>query len=125
MNILIVDDTPDLREVYILHLTKSLGQKYCFFTAKDGEEGVKKALEIETQHGGLGLVISDYDMPKLNGIQMKANIDCELKRSIPGILVTSYEEELMTHKSLFHAYIQKPIIDYEEMAKIIKKLEAK
>lgn len=60
IRILIVEDEPDLREIYVETLK---GAGYHVDTASDGEEGLKKM-----KAGGWSLVLLDIILPKIDGL---------------------------------------------------------
>ena len=68
MRILVVDDEPDLRECLTMML-ESKGHEVV--QAKDGVEGVFIFRKSETP---FDVVISDYKMPRMNGIDMLTDI---------------------------------------------------
>ena len=73
--ILVVDD-----ESHILHVVsmKLLQAGFRVLTAEDGEEGLEAAREHTP-----ALIITDYQMPFMNGIEM-----CEMLRKSPKMLKT-------------------------------------
>ncbi len=80
-SILIVDDNNDLREF----LAEALSQNYNIYTAKDGEEGYKTALEKD-----LEIIVSDIMMPNVNGIELCKQLKNNLHTShLPIILLTA------------------------------------
>ncbi len=85
MRVLLVDDDAFAREVIadILH-----GQGFEVVTAGDGVEAMK---HIEAQADRLGLVISDLNMPNMNGLELVSNIR-ELGILIPIMMLTSNDE---------------------------------
>lgn len=81
--ILIIDDVSSVRKVLHRQLT-SIG-----FTAveeaKDGEEALNKIIA-----GDFSLVISDWEMPKLKGIELLQKIRLDARFSkLPFIMITS------------------------------------
>jgi len=78
--ILIVDDEEHIRELLEFDISHS---GYLTDTAKNGEEGLKKALE-----GNYDLVILDVMMPKMNGYEVCKNIRL-VKPSLPVLLLTA------------------------------------
>jgi two-component system, cell cycle sensor histidine kinase and response regulator CckA len=68
MRILLVDDEPSIREV----LTDMLvAHGFTVVTAKDGVEGISVYRHDDE---GFDFVVSDYQMPRMNGIIMIAEI---------------------------------------------------
>lgn len=91
IRILIVEDDPDHRE--ILHsLLDSLG--YVCEEASDGQEGLDKL-----DHSPFDLVMTDYQMPQMNGIEFIHTVRTTMSLStIPLILVTGHTDpKVMDH----------------------------
>lgn len=78
--LLIVDDDNDIRELLVFDI-KSSG--YTVDSAKDGEEGLKKAVE-----NNYDLVLLDVMMPKMNGYDVCKNIRL-VKPKLPVLLLTA------------------------------------
>ncbi len=79
--ILIVEDDPDLREA----LTDTLAlSRYRVLTAVDG----KHALEV-LQQNAVGLVITDVQMPNMNGLDLLHQIKAS-QPHLPVLLMTAY-----------------------------------
>lgn len=103
ITVLYVEDNEMIREEFTLFLKR-------FFpnvdTATDGEEGLKAALK---QH--YDLIISDIQMPRLNGLEMIE----EIKKHIPNqaaLLISAHQEVSMLHRSVelgIDGYLFKPI----------------
>lgn len=62
--ILVIDDDPTLRDVYVEALRNA---GYVVDTASDGEEGYRA---LESNESNYDLVVLDLLMPKLNGIEI-------------------------------------------------------
>ena len=73
MRILIADDMPDLRDTLEMVLTS---KGHTVVQARDGEE----ALRIFLNDGVFDYVITDYQMPRKNGVVLIMDI----RRAIPG-----------------------------------------
>ncbi|MBF0442073.1 MAG: response regulator, partial [Oligoflexales bacterium] len=107
--ILVVDDLRDMRRL----LTRLLTSKsYRVVSAKDGEEGISKALELKPD-----LIIVDWMMPVVSGIEMISRMSKNEKlSSIPTILLTAKSDEaskvLGIHKGA-HAFLGKPFDEME------------
>lgn len=91
LTILCVDDESTIRESY-RHILSSYFQKVIL--AKDGEEGLRIF-----EKGGIDLVLSDYMMPKKNGIELIRAIR-KRDKSIPVILVTAMKESEILKEAL-------------------------
>ncbi len=93
------------------------GANYEFATAKDGREGVAKALALLPD-----LILLDVIMPNMNGFDALRELRrYDETRLIPVLMVTSKsEEETMetAYLSGCNDYITKPIHDLELLTKI-------
>jgi CheY-like chemotaxis protein len=85
--VLLVDDEPHVRHIMRLKL-ESTG--YTVQTASDGAEGARTADEFNPD-----LIISDYQMPQMNGLEMCRALGAhETHKHIPILLLTSREFEI-------------------------------
>lgn len=104
MNILIIDDDADIRDIMCFALESEIDAE--FLQASSGNQ----AIEIITQNNDIDLIISDYEMPDGTGGKVyKFLIDNNLK--IPFVLSTGGEVEdylEFTDKSGLLNVIQKP-----------------
>jgi two-component system chemotaxis response regulator CheY len=80
--ILVVDDSPSVRQQVGMALTQA---GYSVVEAVDGLDGLSK---LATP--GVSLVISDINMPRMNGLEMveKMKADARLS-SVPVVMLTS------------------------------------
>ena len=78
--LLVVDDDEQIRELLTFDIAQS---GYIVDSAKDGEEGLKKALE-----NNYDLILLDVMMPKMNGYDVCKNIRL-VKPSIPVLMLTA------------------------------------
>jgi len=83
MNILIVEDEQDIRELLEIHLSK---QGYKIFTAADGVQ----ALNI-FEEKDIDIALLDVMIPKINGFNVLKKI--RETSEIPVIFITAREEE--------------------------------
>jgi len=81
--VVLVDDEP-----YILHVLaiKLRNAGYDVFTAADGEEAVEVCMNEAPD-----IIITDYQMPHLNGLEFCRKYCESSGRKIPAILVTARE----------------------------------
>ncbi|WP_242850144.1 ATP-binding protein [Clostridium polynesiense] len=115
--ILIVDDNKNILKL----LKKELSFKgYEIITETDS----KKALAaFESQYDSIDLVITDYIMPKYNGIELAEKMK-NIKSSIGIVLLTGYIEEgekINLSEDIIDAHISKPIA-LEELLRVIQKI---
>jgi two-component system chemotaxis response regulator CheY len=90
MKILVVDDSTLDRKLLIRILIKAeISQE--ILQAEDGEQ----ALEIlAAQHEDIGLILLDWQMPKMSGIELMAGmVKIPVLSSIPVIMVTASGSE--------------------------------
>ncbi len=88
--VLIVDDSATVRQQVKLALSPA---GFDVIEASDGQEG----LDVVKSRGDLALVISDVNMPNMNGIEMVTRISSEgLRPGLPMVMLTTEgEPELM------------------------------
>lgn len=116
--ILVVDDSITSRTL-IKNILSSAG--YDVTTAVDGVDAFTKALV-----GEFDLVVSDVDMPRMNGFELTAKIKKDKKLGeLPVVLVTALE----TREDREHgidvgadAYIIKSSFDQSNLLEVVKKL---
>ncbi|MCX2780090.1 chemotaxis response regulator CheY [Microbulbifer thermotolerans] len=122
MKILVVDDFPTMRRI-IRSLLKELG-----FTnvdeAEDGQEALSKLAA-----GDIEFVVSDWNMPNLNGLDMLKQIRAdEATKSLPVLMVTAEAKKdniVAAAQAGANGYIVKPFTAAtleEKLNKIFEKL---
>ena len=83
--VLVVEDDPAIRRLVSLHLESAT---YDVITAEDGMEGLSLAIDSMPD-----LIVSDYQMPNVDGIGMLAAIRANSKtQSIPVIFLTASDD---------------------------------
>jgi len=104
--ILIVDDTPDGRDIYSLYLQH---QGFTVLTARDGNEGVELARTHQPD-----LVIMDIAMERLDGIAATKRLKRDARtRRIPVIVLTAYPEKPVQQRAMeagASAFLTKPCL---------------
>ncbi len=78
--LLVVDDEDEIRELLVFDIQSS---GYTVDSAKDGEEGLKKAVE-----NNYDLILLDVMMPKMNGYDVCKNIRL-VKPKVPILMLTA------------------------------------
>ena len=119
LNILYVEDDEKVREQISSTLAKVVKNLY---VATDGQEAMDRYNELKQENIRVDAIISDINMPKINGIEFLAKIR-EEDEELPFIFTTAYSEEeylLDAIKLNATAYILKPVDFRELMAKINK-----
>ena len=116
--ILVIDDSITSRSL-IKNIVESAG--YIVETAVDGVDALTKALVDE-----FDLIVSDVDMPRMNGFELTAKIRKEKRLSeIPVVLVTALESREDREHGIdvgANAYIVKSSFDQSNLLEVIKKL---
>jgi two-component system chemotaxis response regulator CheY len=124
-NVLIVDDSSPMRAV----IRKTL--RICGFDTGECYDAAngREALEILKNHW-VDLVITDYNMPEMNGLELIASMKKDdLLSAIPVVVVTTEGSEQMIDEFVHTgaaAYIQKPFTPEsirEELNKVVGDLE--
>ena len=104
--ILIADDEPGIRNV----MSRLLSKKYECFVAGDGEA----ALKILAEHPDIALLLTDYKMPGMNGIELieKAH---ETRPDLAAIIITAFGEVKLSVEAMKRGaddFLEKPITDF-------------
>ncbi|MCW1148752.1 response regulator transcription factor [Flavobacterium lacisediminis] len=113
MHILIVEDEKGIVDF----LKQGLEEEgYTISTASDGENGLKKALDLQVD-----LVLLDWMLPKMQGVDVCKNIRLE-KSNLPIIFLTAkdtVQETIEGLKAGANDYIKKPF-SFDELLERIK-----
>lgn len=109
-SVLYVEDEPITSEFFSAMLKRFFKE---VITAKDGEEGFEKFLEYSPD-----IVISDIEMPRLNGIELTKMIK-EHTPSQVVIIITAFEDEIHLVESADAALV-KPI-QRDELVEVINR----
>jgi two-component system chemotaxis response regulator CheY len=123
IKVLVVDDFPTMRRI-VRNLLKQIGFEY-IDEAEDGAHALQRL-----KGGNYGLVVSDWNMPNMEGIELLRNVRKEtepLLRDIPFLMVTAEAEKekvIEAIKAGVDNYIVKPFtaeILKEKLEKIADK----
>ena len=122
LKVLVVDDFPTMRRI-VRNLLKQLGFEH-IDEAEDGAQAL-----IRLRGGNFGLVISDWNMPNMEGIELLRNVrkEPEPLRDIPFLMVTAEAEKekvIEAIKAGVDNYVVKPFtaeILKEKLEKIAEK----
>jgi two-component system, chemotaxis family, chemotaxis protein CheY len=124
MKFLIVDDFSTMRRI-VRNLLKEIG----YSNADEAEDG--QAAYAKLQGGGFDFVVSDINMPNMNGFELLAQIraDASMKH-LPVLMVTAEakkEDIVMAAQAGASGYIVKPFTKAtleEKLQKIVQKMQA-
>ena len=84
--ILVVDDEPDLERLVLQQMRREIRrQQYEFVFAHNGIE----ALELLSQDQNIDLVVSDINMPKMDGLALLEEIS-EVNADVRSVIVSAY-----------------------------------
>ena len=111
LNILLVEDSPN-----VLEITKEFLNELGFeniITARDGSEALDR-IRLMIQRGGkFDLVISDWEMPKMDGLVLLKKIrQNEALKGLPFIILTANDKKEHVLKAVqagINNYIVKPV----------------
>jgi len=116
-SILIVDDEPN----YLVVLSELLQDEgYEVFTAPGGAKGFEMVKELD-----LDLVISDMQMPEVDGLQLLLKIK-EYNEDLPVIMITAYaevEKAVSAMQAGAFSYLAKPFSNDELLVNIQKAVQ--
>ncbi|NOR58623.1 MAG: diguanylate cyclase, partial [Sulfurimonas sp.] len=119
--VLMVDDSKVYRSILLNNLEKI---KLNVLQATNGEEALSM---LEDSANNISLVITDYEMPKMNGLELTFKIREKYKKDQLGIIViSSAEEQNVVSKFLqFGAndFINKPFTDNDIVTRVNSNLE--
>ncbi len=111
LNILLVEDSPN-----VLELTKEFVKELGFekiYTARDGSEALDRIRLMHQRGGKFDLVISDWEMPKMDGLMLLKKIrQNETLKNIPFIILTANDKKEHVLKAVqagTNNYIVKPV----------------
>jgi two-component system chemotaxis response regulator CheY len=124
MKILVVDDFSTMRRI-VKNLLKQLGYE----NIEEAEDGAQAYSKLK--NGGFGFVVSDWNMPNMDGLELlkKVRSDPEIK-DLPILMVTAEAEKekvITAIQAGVNNYIVKPFtgeVLKEKMDKIFEKLAA-
>ena len=111
---LVVDDEPSVRK-FITAVLQNNG-----FQTLEAKNGVH-ALELLRKLGGaVDLVVSDIQMPLMDGIALACSVRAEFP-AIPVILVSGYSDLLQAHRLHAFEFVPKPFLP-ATLSKAVKKV---
>ncbi|MDL1968901.1 MAG: response regulator [Deltaproteobacteria bacterium] len=109
LNVLVIDDCADSRLI-MQKMLESFGLQVT--SVSSGEESLTALKENKTREEPFELVVIDWLMPGLDGIETSKRIRKDLKLTIPIILMTAFGKEneiLDAEKAGINAFLTKPI----------------
>ena len=88
LRLLYAEDDDTTRDALLFMLNKFFGD---VIPAKNGKEGIALFKESIETGNNIDLILSDINMPKMNGLDMIKNIK-DINSEIPAVLVTAHSE---------------------------------
>ena len=120
INLLYVEDNKEARESILLMLNELFDN---IIVATDGKDGLNK---FKFNKNKIDLIITDINMPQLNGLEMIDKIR-DINKKVPIIIFSSYEDKdnnINSVKLNISSYINKPI-DIQKFEPVITKVVKK
>ncbi len=115
--ILMVDDEPDLERLVRQRMRREIrAGRYVFVFAHDGVE----ALERLAEEGGISLVLSDINMPEMDGLTLLKHLP-DVAPGIHAVIVSAYGDDQNIRNAMdlgAYDFLTKPI-DFEHLRTII------
>jgi len=94
--LLIVDDSPEDRELYRRYLQRDQDYSYSFIEAKSGKQGLE-----QWQQQPVDLILLDYRLPDLDGLEFLAQLPAPmLPPCLPVIIVTGQGNETIAVQAI-------------------------
>ena len=118
--VLVVDDSAMMRKIVVKNVREA-GFEVEFVEASDGKEGLEKF-----QEGGIDVVLSDWNMPNMDGLTMVKEIrKLDPDKKVPIVMVTTegsadkVKEAVLAGANLYLAKPFTPDRLREKLGKII------
>jgi DNA-binding NtrC family response regulator len=121
ITVLCVDDDPQQVELLAVYLDRADALEVSTAT------GAREALET-VREGGVDCVVSDFDMPEMNGIELLDAVR-DLQAGLPFVLHTSYERrslpaDIGSFRNVEYSHKSADSGHFEVLADAVKRLVA-
>jgi len=95
--VLVVDDEPDMRELFLQQFRKDLrAKRFMMEFALSGAEAIAKIKEA--RHLDLILILSDVNMPNMTGLELLPRIK-QMRPEVPVVMITAYSGDDMRRQA--------------------------
>ena len=118
LKILYVEDSDDAREMFVSLLSFGSESGENIIVAKNGKEGLEKFKEND-----IDLVITDINMPEMNGLEMAEEIK-KINSNVPIIVISAHDEKEHFIKSIeigIDGYLIKPV-NFEQLQGVLSRV---
>ena len=118
ISVLYVEDNEEIRETTVAGLELAIDN---IFVASDGKEGIEI---YEKNQNKIDIIISDINMPNINGLDMISHIK-NIDKDIPVIFTSAHNDSEYLLKAIdrgISAFIQKPFDIVDLLEQVIKSL---
>jgi CheY-like chemotaxis protein len=113
--VMVVDDQDEVREV-IMTMLERMG-----IMAVDTDNGEDALAAIKESPGAYDLVLTDYNMPKMTGAELAANVG-EVEPDLPFLLISGYSARKLTDildkNPNIYDVLRKPVASKDLQSKI-------
>jgi len=118
--ILVVDDEPDLQMLMLQRFRQKVKSKtYEFIFAEDGRE----AIDILNDNNSVSLVLSDINMPRMDGLTMLTELQDFNRENLKTVMVSAYGDMDNIRTAMnrgAYDFVTKPI-DFKDLETTIEK----
>ncbi len=109
LNVLVVDDLSDSR-IIMRRMLSSLG--FTVQALASGPEALNRLKDNQLRSNPIELILMDWKMPEMDGIEVSRKIRQELKLTMPIIMMTAFgkeEQRIQAEKAGINGFLTKPI----------------
>lgn len=109
LNVLVVDDLPDSRTI-MRNILESLGCRV--ETLSSGPDALSRLKDDSLRNNPVELIMMDWKMPEMDGIEVSRKIRQELRLTMPIIMMTAFgqeEQRIEAEKAGINGFLNKPI----------------